>query len=231
MYEQRGRGTERGWLLTAWQRPAEEAGGDFIVTKEVGHTLRVFVGDIAGHGNSAARAVELIRPMIERDLGGTINEATLRRWSKAVGELLPDRFVAMTCIQVDRDTGRATILNAGNPQAIILRRDRDSIEYVRSNGMPLGLVDEDEWRAPSSQTFTLAAGDELICFTDGLPDTLGVRDRGRFGVDRIVSALSDHAEHSPVQSLRHSVCAFADDSTDQDDVTVLWIGGATRWAA
>ncbi len=219
------------WSLEEWQQPAHAVGGDFIVTQDDGRFLRIFVGDVTGHGDSAASAADLIRPLIERELADGVSEAKLRRWSKATYELLEDRFVAMTYLQIDRETGQATIINAGNPPVVVLRRGGESVEYVRANGMPLGLVDQDEWCAPSPQRISLGAGDEIVCFTDGLPDTLGDRSQERFGVNRVVSALSNSQQRSRVQTLSASVSAFADRSAEQDDLTVLWVGDAGRRAA
>lgn len=189
------------------------------------------MGDVTGHDDAAAAAAKRIRPLIERDLHGGISAAKLRRWNVAVQTLLEDRFVAFTCLEIDRVSGEVSILIAGNP-AVIVRRDGGRvIEQLAANGMPLGLVDEDEWVAPSPQRVVLSAGDELVCYTDGLTDMVGRRGLRSFGLQRVLSAMDSATYMTPVRSLSDSVRAFADPAREQDDVTVLWIGDARRRAA
>jgi sigma-B regulation protein RsbU (phosphoserine phosphatase) len=217
--------------MAHWQRPAGDVGGDFVVFQRDAHFLRLFVGDVTGHGEEAARAAEQIRPMIERELEGGVDEARLRRWSKRVYDTLEDRFVAMTCLEIDLFEREAVVAVAGNPAVLIRRADDGSVHQIQADGMPLGLVDEDEWFAPSLRRVSLNDGDEIICFTDGLTDTLGRQDGRRFGLDRVLSVLAAGHRRSPIQTLRASHAAYADPAAEQDDVTVFWIGNPQRKAA
>ncbi len=217
--------------LEQWQRSTGETGGDFVVIEQGPRHLRVFMADVTGHGDAAAAAAKRIRPMIERELRGGINGAKLRRLSKAAHDLLEERFVAFTCLEIDLVSGKASVIIAGNP-AVIVRRDGGRFtEQLEANGMPLGLVDEDEWVAPSPQCVYLKPGDEFVCYTDGLTDTVGDGGGQRFGLHRVLSALSSDTLLTPVRFLSRCVQSFADRTADQDDLTLLWIGDAHRCAA
>lgn len=219
------------WALKEWQQLAGLSGGDFTVHQQNGALLRVLVGDVTGHGADAAATVDAVRPMIERELADGINEETLRRWSRVVHQLFEDRFIAFTCLEINLVTGTVAVWNAGNPAVIIRREGGRGCEQIEADGMPLGLVDDDEWCAPSPQPVDLAPGDEIVCYTDGLTDTVGKRHRRHFGVDRVLSSLVGNRGQTPLKLLRETVAAFADRFAEQDDLTVLWIGDPKLRAA
>ena len=79
--------------------------------------------------------------------------------------------------------------------------------------------------------FNVRPADAIVCFTDGLPDSLGGPDRQRFGLPRVLSTLARSRRRDPLPMLRRSIESFADPRAEQDDVTVLWAGDVRRRAA
>lgn len=219
------------WTRGEWQRPSDGLGGDFVISERQRHRARFFIGDVTGHGDSASEAASLVRAAIGRDFHHGFTQAGLRRWNRLIRRLLDERFVAFTSVEVNLNSGSTKIATAGNPSVILRRRAGGPLEQYQSNGMPLGLVDDDEWRAPVFHRVTLQPGDEIICFTDGLTDALGKRNHNRFGMDRVLRTLRADRRHNGARSLSDSVSSFVDRAVEQDDITVLSLSQAACCAA
>ena len=219
------------WTVDQWERPAGRRGGDFVATHHDARRLRIFVGDVAGHGDEVAGHAERARRLIQPDLAGPIDEATLRRWNRRVFDALEDRFVAFTLLDLDIQTGCVSLLCGGNPGVVVLRADRPNPDWRCIGGMPLGLVDDSEWQPAVPVRFNVRPADAIVCFTDGLPDSLGGPDHQRYGLPRVLSTLARSRRRDPLPMLRRSIESFADPRAEQDDVTVLWAGDARRRAA
>jgi sigma-B regulation protein RsbU (phosphoserine phosphatase) len=226
-----GQGTkDSAWRLEEWSAPAADPSGDFIICRRDGHRLRVFVGDATGHGEKAAAVAADVRRLIERDAGLEVSAELLRNWNREVDALHPDRFACLTYVEIDAATRQAVIANAGNPAVMIVRGRRGQVEQLQATGMPVGLVEDDFWVAPTFVRVELDAADSIVCFTDGLPDLLGPLEQ-RFGMERVLTSITRADDKSPIRSLGDSVTSFADRSAEQDDLTILCIERSDRRAA
>lgn len=247
-------GSVRAWMLDCWDRHTAEVSGDFVVTRSYPDALRIFLGDVTGHGVKAAAAARDAQAMIERDADGPISVDTLQSWGAQFDALHPDRFVCLTYVEINFLTRKVIIANAGNPPLIVRRpRNTGQGEYGRvdehagsgecrrstftagldeypSTGMPLGMVEAECWIAPSFEQIDLSADDQIVCFTDGLPDQEGPSQQ-RVGLERVLSTIATAGGDSTLRSLNALVDAFADRDADQDDVTVVSIAPAARHAA
>lgn len=219
------------WAQREWQRPRSGLGGDFVISEWEPHRARFFIGDVTGHGDSAAEAAALVSAALRRDLSHGFTRAGLRRWNRLMRQLLDERFVAFTSVEINRYSGSTKIATAGNPSVILRRQASGLLERYQSNGMPLGLVDDNEWQAPLFHRVTLQPGDEIICFTDGLTDALGKRNHKRFGMDRALRTLAADRCHNGARALSDSVRSFVDRNVEQDDITVLSLSQALCCAA
>lgn len=235
-------GSVHEWMLECWDRHTAEVSGDFVVTRSYPDALRIFLGDVTGHGEKAAAAARDAQAIIERGADGPISADTLQSWGEQFDALHPDRFVCLTYVEINFLSGKVTIANAGNPPLIVRRRrDPGQGEYGRSErhagldeypstGMPLGMVESENWIAPDFEQADLSADDQIVCFTDGLPDQEGPTQQ-RVGLDRVLSTIAAAGCESTLRSLNALVDAFADRNADQDDVTVVSIAPAARHAA
>lgn len=218
------------WTLEEWQRPAGKSGGDFVVCRRDERSLKVFICDVSGHGDAVAAVADTARRMIEQDADQPMTEALLRKWNTSLEAALNGNFVCMTYMEIEFASRRMTVANAGNPALLIRRAANRQVEAYQSTGMPLGMVDAETWIAPVFEQVTLAQEDTIVCFTDGLPDHVGQRKQ-RFGMDRILSAITHATESSPLRVLGAWLSSFADQTAEQDDMTILSIGSNLRRAA
>lgn len=212
--------------VEAWTRPAGNRSGDFIIRDVNEEKVTVVLADAAGHDEEAARAGASLRPIITRQIRFPIARSLIRHWHHLVQEHAGEssRFVCLTILQLNRHTRELTVINAGNPDVIIRRSPGLRLDRFASTGMPLGLVDDEEWRCPAIQRTYLDCHDLAFCFSDGVTDCVGA-DGERYGLRRICRAARNAEGPSPLRSMRRGLLQFASPTGLQDDLSLLILAG------
>ena len=181
-----------GFSLSALYRPAGEenwVGGDFYDAFAVRDGWVVVVGDVAGRGAQAAVA-HRVRPPCLPHRGAAARRPARRRRLPQPAALRPpglgavSRSAACTCGPRGADA-EATIVCGGHPLPYAVRQ-AGAAEPVGRWGQMLGAWPPGEW---SRTTTTLAPGDVLVLYTDGVTDATGAEDR--FGDERLQAALAE----------------------------------------
>jgi sigma-B regulation protein RsbU (phosphoserine phosphatase) len=112
-------------------------------------------------------------------------------------------------------------INAGHNNPV-LRRNNGAIERLDVGGLPLGIQPEAKYESAS---LTLAPGDWLIIFTDGLVEAENARQE-EYGETRLLSALEAGVSATPkglLDQLMASVDLFVGATPQHDDVTCLLV--------
>jgi phosphoserine phosphatase RsbU/P len=112
-------------------------------------------------------------------------------------------------------------INAGHNNPI-LRRSNGAIERLDVGGLPLGIQPEAKYESAS---ITLAPGDWLIIFTDGLVEAENARQE-EYGETRLLSALEAGVSATPkglLDQLMANVDLFVGATPQHDDVTCLLV--------
>ncbi|HKQ49576.1 MAG TPA: PP2C family protein-serine/threonine phosphatase [Phycisphaerae bacterium] len=221
----------QGWAgIRSWSRPSGLRGGDFILRHETAQSLTVMLGDACGHGDAAAHVTAFLEPILKREMAGSVDETVLRRWNRMVYRRfsVDNFFVCVTMMHLDFGTQLLTMINAGNPD-VLVRRAASGVEHYRATGMPLGVLDDMEWRPPKAQCTRLGAHDYAVGFTDGLLDCVG-RDGDRFGLRRVCTALHQRPG-GVLRAMRRSLRVFESPTAEQDDLSMLILCGGGRAAA
>lgn len=108
-----------------YYRPLEEAGGDFYDILPLGAgVFGYFVADISGHGVSAAYLTSAIKALL-RQYGGPVfsPEDTMRGVNSVMVEMMGEEQYLTACYaRLNRHTHRLTIVGAGHPPLILVRR-------------------------------------------------------------------------------------------------------------
>ncbi len=144
------------------------------------------------------------------EMTGRLSEAISRRTG-------PDRFITFVLVLLDPSSGEIEYTNAGHNPGILLKGDKSMTE-LSSHGLPLALFPGKPY---SSSKFTLAPGDLLFLYTDGVTEA-NSPEGDEFGFPRLkefigarvgkapseieeelLKDLEDHAQGEP----------FADDRT------------------
>jgi len=209
-----------GFRLAGLYRPAGElndVGGDFYDVFEVPGGWMALVGDVAGRGAEAAALTSLSRHTL-RAVGKLFGDpiAALGELNAALRER-PQLSLVSVCCALLRESGTETevsLVLAGHPPAY--RIHHGECEAVGVFAPFLGAYDDGRLEAT---TVTLAPGDQLVLYTDGVIDTVGQSER--FGEDRLTRALRGVQDaRDTVRRIEQAVSRFAY-GPQVDDTAVL----------
>jgi hypothetical protein len=188
------------------------------------HALQVSITDAAGHDVAAALLATVLVGSLrnERRRGADLAEQ-VRTANDALVENSPaGKFVTGQVLRVDLDTGAATIVNAGHPFPLRIRRGRvETIELEID--LPFGI---EAGRSFRLQRFPLDAGDRIVLLTDGMIE----RNAERADILARLTRVDQLHPRQVVHALGDAVLHAADGNL-RDDATVVcldWYGGPPR---
>jgi len=126
-----------------------------------------------------------------------------------------------TAFLAEYDPVRRTVdyINAGHNNPI-LRRASGQIERLDVGGLPFGIQPEVKYQAA---TVTLAPGDWLIIFTDGLVEAENARQE-EYGEPRLLTAIEGSKTAEPSEMLKRLMAEldlFVGNTPQHDDVTCM----------
>lgn len=154
-------------------RPLELVGGDFYdyYTLEDG-SLGLFIGDVAGHGVSAALYLAMVKSSMERVVAGTWSDPheVLQNLNSAIISSMSSYFLTAAFIHfIPGEEGvRVRFARAGHPFPLV-HRDGGDIEFCESTGRPVGILDTID---SETKEISLFPGDRLYLYTDGIIETM-----------------------------------------------------------
>ncbi len=153
--------------------PAESVAGDFFHFFPLsGNRLGVMIGDVSGHGFSAAMimALTLSAVAIYAQEAGPPAEALRRVHEALIGELeSTEMYMTLFYGVIDPDAGRLRYANAGHPHAFRIPAE-GAADRLAATSPPLGVIQLPEYR--EAETVWRSGSDLLCLFTDGLSDAL-----------------------------------------------------------
>jgi PAS domain S-box-containing protein len=210
--------------------PAESVSGDFFSVSAISDTeVGVFICDVTGHGVRAALVTAMIRALSEelkplaRDPGAFLRKLNYDLCSilKNTGSLmLTTAFYAVA----DYRAGTLRFANAGHPKPLLIRRLSNRVEALANasgRGQPaLGLFDDPPYTA--SET-TIAPGDFLMLFTDGLYEVQGQNEE-LYSQERLTLDVKNLLQHPPAilfDELLRVIRNFAVNGEFDDDVCLV----------
>jgi len=165
-------------------------GGDFYDVFAVGQDCTaLIVGDLSGKGLAAAAQVSIVRNMLRAFLYSkpTVAEAvTDLNYILAENSLLSG-FSTLFVGAYDAGTRVLSYVNCGQEPALVRRGATGVIEQLGSTGPILGAFNEGQF---SEETVTLAPGDALAIFTDGLTE-IGPSRRDMLGIEGVAALLGE----------------------------------------
>ena len=204
--------------------PAREVGGDLydIARLDATHVL-ISIGDVCGKGIPAALFMAMTQSVMRmavrlgQDLQAEVGAAnTVLSADNAEG-----MFTTFFCAVLDLATGTLAWCNCGHPPALVLRRDATTFEPLRTCGPALGIIEGARYK--SAGAVTLAPGDMLFLYTDGITEAEN-RKEELFGAQRLEQALIATRGRPARELVEHVVArvtAFANGAPQSDDITCV----------
>jgi phosphoserine phosphatase RsbU/P len=217
-----------GLVISYATRPANTVAGDYYdVFPRPGRTnednrVVLAVADVAGKSIPAAMLMATFQASLKTlstaqvalpELAANMNRYAC---SNSQGGL---RFTTAFLAEYDPIHRTVDYINAGHNNPI-LRRASGQIERLDVGGLPFGILPDVKY---DSATVTLAPGDWLVIFTDGLVEAENARQED-YGEARLLSAIAAGASVQPAEMLKRlmaEVDLFVGNTPQHDDVTCM----------
>jgi sigma-B regulation protein RsbU (phosphoserine phosphatase) len=209
-------------------RPANTVAGDYYdVFPRPGRTnednrVVLAVADVAGKSIPAAMLMATFQASLKTlstaqvalpELASNMNRYAC---GNSQGGL---RFTTAFLAEYDPIRRTLDYINAGHNNPI-LRRANGQIERLDAGGLPFGIQPEAKYE---SATVTLAPGDWLIIFTDGLVEAENAQ-QAEYGEERLLTAIEAGKSVEPAEMLKRlmaEVDLSVGNTPQHDDVTCL----------
>jgi sigma-B regulation protein RsbU (phosphoserine phosphatase) len=200
--------------------PCRSIGGDFydyvdLPTGAFGFAL----GDVAGKGPPAALLSAMMQGIFAAQAAASDTPSqTIARVNLALYKRgIESRFVTLMYGSLEPD-GRLTYCNAGhNPPLVV---GSGGVRRLEVGGPIVGLF---EGAVYQEETITLAPGDILLVFSDGVSEAMSATG-DEYGEERILAMADRNPGASPadmLQAMFADVRAFTKGAPQSDDITAL----------
>jgi sigma-B regulation protein RsbU (phosphoserine phosphatase) len=205
--------------------PARSASGDYYdyLCLANGH-LALAIGDVAGKGISAALLMASIQSIIRTQLlagqqGEFSTSALVAQLNRQLyGNTSPEKYATFFFGIYDEATRGLTYTNAGHLAPMILRDGK--MTELEVTGTVVGLF---PFSTYEEEHVTLAAGDLLVAYTDGITEPENEYGE-EFGMERLAEAvLKNQKSDAPeiVAKVMEAVKQWSHSPELPDDMTVL----------
>ncbi|MCX6464184.1 MAG: SpoIIE family protein phosphatase [Pseudonocardiales bacterium] len=196
-----------------------QAGGDWYDVIELDATsVALVVGDVVGKGPAAAALMGRLRTALAVALlRGDGPAAALGQLDRFCARVPAARASTAACLLLDRESGRVRWASAGHPPPVVLEGETGA-PLEGALGPVLGLSGARPSAFPE-HACTLAPGDTLVIYTDGLVERRG--ERLDEGLARLAAAGAREAAQPPARLADALLRALLDDVDPADDVALV----------
>ncbi len=204
-------------------RAAQYVAGDYFEYVELPDgRLAVIVGDVAGHGVSAALTMARLCSDVRYALltTNTPAEAVSKlNWQLSVQ--FPDLpFITQVLCVLDDASDTLTIVNAGHPYPLLRRANsKQIVQLDLAGGLPLGVHE-----AINYEQFTVAfePGDVALLFTDGVTDAMNSSGE-LYKVERMAAAAAKAGAEPKhvIRAVLNDVRLYSEGRAFHDDICLV----------
>lgn len=214
-------------------QPADIAAGDYYDLMALTHRVEqgddpsldawgLIVGDVSGHGPAAAMEAVQFDAILrtyrgDEPPGGPAGALTYANRYFFSRRPRPHFLTAFSALG-EPSRGLLTFVSAGHPPSF--RRRGDDVSVVGDGGdIPLGVLREHRYE---NCTTTLAAGDIVVAYTDGLIEATD-GNGAPFGIERVAAIIAGAMPDADaiMRALRDALIAHQGQRVGKDDQTIL----------
>jgi len=197
---------------------------DFIVVDE--KHIGILVADVSGHGMPAALIASMLKIALSVQVAHAADPAqVLVGINQALCGKFEHHFITAAYLFVDMQKRSLTYAGAGHPPLLLWSGSSEGVRAVLENGLFLGMFSLATY---SSVELPLRAGDRILLYTDGIPETTnpsGV-EFGAEGFKQFLemeqSISADHCADRLLEELSHWSDRGLGEDMD-DDITIVAI--------
>ncbi len=185
--------------------PVEEVGGDYCQVRfSDPDTCYITMCDVTGHGIAAALMATRVSSQVRhnivhgcapRDIVDSLNRFVYDHLTET------DLYLTFMAARIDFRSNQITWCGAGHPCPLLIRHDRQTVEYLHSQNAMIGILEDGLGEEPE-HTLPLRPGDRLLFHTDGLIETadadgrcLGTRGLSEIGIQAHSVSLFEAADY------------------------------------
>ena len=204
---------------------AKEVGGDFYDFYFVGENrLGFLIADVSGKGIPAAMFMMTAKTIIKgyAESGKPVDEVFTTANEKLCESNDAGMFVTAWMGVLDTVTGKVEFANAGHNPPLV-RHAGGGFEYLRSK--PCVILAGMDGIKYSKNEFTLAPGDEIYLYTDGVTEATD-SENNLYGEERLLALLNSMGDLSGEEicrAVKADMDAFVGDAPQFDDITMLYL--------
>ena len=215
-----------GFEVAAWNRPADETGGDYYDWIQLPDgRIAVVIADVTGHGIGPALLMAVCRAYARASVPSMDPlRSAITHLNRLVSHDFGDgRFVTFAVALLSPNHAKIELLSAGHGPTLVYRRADGAIETHDGDGLPLGIMPDEEFLEP--RRIAMLPGDMLLLSTDGFMEAHNDAG-GMFGIPRLSASLAANAEQPITEILARmdlDVRTFAATHPQTDDMTAVII--------
>lgn len=215
-------------------RPSGHIGGDLVGCFEISASrIAVYSVDVSGHGIASAMMTARLSGLLsggspEQNMALNVGKGGAREaWppeivasrlnALMIDDLKVEQYFTMAYAEIDLETGKVALVQAGHPHPVILRKS-GQIDHLGAGGLPIGLISGAEFDRVSA---ILMPGDRLILLSDGVtecPNPVGA-ELGEDGLSQMLCANSELDSPALLDTLVADLTAFHGGPDFPDDVS------------
>ncbi len=205
-------------------RPALGVGGDyydFIALPDA--RLGIAVGDVSGKGIPAALLMATLRAFLRAQT--VQHESNLTTVMANLNNLIfessaANRYATLFYAEFDPSSLVLTYVNAGHNPPMLFRSCEDTPVLLEAGGSVVGLMPDCSF---GQGRVTLAPGDLLVAFTDGISEALNAEDE-EWGEDRLIGCAAANrnlGSRSIIERIMRDADGFVAGAPQYDDMTAV----------
>ena len=208
--------------------PLDAVGGDFINFHDLGNNaFSVFLGDVTGHGVSAALFTALLKFTTQKMEPGLYNSPAkyIHHINSELIDIMSGYFITGLYARFSRDEdGRKAMSFArgGHPFPVLVKKKNRSVKILKSRGTILGMFNELEI---TEETVDLETGDRVYLFTDGLIEVYN-SNREILGMEQLSGIIGEPTHLSLADSIElvlTNVKKYQGGGIFDDDIAIIGV--------
>lgn len=203
--------------------PVDRTNGDILLATFTPDGRQwVLVGDLTGHGLSAAVAAPLVAHVFYGNaVAGVGIQETVLAINEVLYEQLPaEIFMAGTVVEVSADRSRLGIWSGGMPGALLLDSSRSVKKTISTTSIPPFGIRSNFDAVAGRVEVVIEPGDCLYVFSDGVTEVPN-ENGDEFGIARVERFLAQLNMEAPLAELIGALSAFHGSDRFRDDITVV----------
>lgn len=171
-------------------RPCGHVGGDLVGFFPINaRRIGLYAIDVSGHGITSALMMARVAGYISGSLptqnialvdtpeggkeGRPPDELAALLNRLVLEEMKTESYFTLAYADIDLETGRAELVQAGHPYPMLLRAG-GAVEFLGEGGLPIGLIPDARYESVSTR---LGPGDRLVLVSDGLTEATDPQGR------------------------------------------------------